>query len=149
MLLEGDFDWKEMGLSPKDMDFLQLKNMSARDIAMCFGVPSQLVGIPDAQTYSNIQEARLALYEETIIPLIRRVESDLNEYLIPLFDERLRIQYDIDSIPAMAERRKRIYENVTVAVREGIISRNEARDRLGLEPIKGGDDVFILSLIHI
>jgi len=143
MLLEGDFDWKEMGLSPKDMDFLQMKNMSARDIAMCFGVPSQLVGIPDAQTYSNVQEARLALYEETIIPLIKRVESDLNEYLVPLFDERLRLMYDLDSIPAMAERRRRIYENVTVAVREGIISRNEARERLGLEPITGGDEVYI------
>tara|TARA_Y100000114_G_scaffold155622_1_gene180276 strand:+ start:1216 stop:3573 length:2358 start_codon:yes stop_codon:yes gene_type:complete len=143
MLLEGDFDWKEMGLSPKDMDFLQMKNMSARDIAMCFGVPSQLVGIPDAQTYSNVQEARLALYEETIIPLIKRIESDLNEYLIPMFDDRLKIRYDIDSIPAMAERRRRIYENVTVAVREGIISRNEARNRLGLEPITGGDEVYI------
>ncbi len=143
MLLEGDFDWKEMGLSPKDMDFLQLKNMSARDIAMCFGVPSQLVGIPDAQTYSNVQEARLSLYEETIIPLIRRVESDLNEYLAPYYGERLRIEYDIDSIPAMAERRRKIYENVTIAVREGIISRNEARDRLGLEPITGGDEVYI------
>ena len=143
MLLEGDFDWKEMGLSPKDMDFLQMKNMSARDIAMCFGVPSQLVGIPDAQTYSNVQEARLALYEETIIPLIKRVESDLNEYLVPLFDERLRLMYDLDSIPAMAERRRRVYENVTVAVREGIISRNEARERLGLEPITGGDEVYI------
>tara|TARA_R100001440_G_scaffold36955_2_gene56154 strand:+ start:16147 stop:18483 length:2337 start_codon:yes stop_codon:yes gene_type:complete len=145
MLLEGDFDWKEMGLSPKDMDFLQLKNMSARDIAMCFGVPSQLIGIPDAQTYSNIQEARLALYEETIIPLIRRVESDLNEYLAPLYGESINLRYDIDSIPAMAERRKRIYENVTVAVREGIISRNEARERLGLEPISGGDDVYIAA----
>ena len=143
MLLEGDFDWKEMGLSPKDMDFLQLKNMSARDIAMCFGVPSQLVGIPDAQTYSNVQEARLALYEETIIPLAKRIESDLNEYLSPLYGETIRIEYDIDSIPAMAERRKRIYENVTVAVREGIISRNEARERLGLEPITGGNDVYI------
>lgn len=143
MLLEGDFDWKEMGLSPKDMDFLQLKNMSARDIALCFGVPSQLVGIPDSQTYSNIQEARLALYEETIIPLMKRVESDLNEYLAPIYGERIRIEYDIDSIPAMAERRKRLYENVTIAVREGIISRNEARERLGMEPITGGDDVFI------
>ena len=143
MLLEGDFDWKEMGLSPKDMDFLQLKNMSARDIAMCFGVPSQLVGIPDSQTYSNVQEARLALYEETIIPLMKRIESDLNEYLSPLYGENIRIKYDYDSIPAMAERRKRLYENVTIAVREGIISRNEARERLGMEPITGGDDVFI------
>ena len=106
-------------------------------------MPSQLVGIPDAQTYSNVQEARLALYEETIIPMAKRIQSDLNEYLSPLFNENIRIEYDIDSIPAMAERRRRIYENVTVAVREGIISRNEARERLGLEPITGGDDVYI------
>jgi len=143
MLLEGDFDWKEMGLSPKDMDFLQLKNMSTRDIALCFGVPSQLVGIPDANTYSNMAEARLALYEETIIPLLKRTESDLNEWLAPMFGERLRIQYDIDGIPAMAERRKRIYENVIRAVDSGVISRNEARERLDLEPIEGGDDVYI------
>ena len=143
MLLEGDFDWKEMGLSPKDMDFLQLKNMAARDIALCFGVPSQLVGVPDSQTYANVAEARMALYEETIIPLAKRVESDLNEWLVPLYGDRFRIQYDIDSIPAMAERRKRVYENVVAGVREGILSRNEARERLGLEPISGGDDVYI------
>ena len=71
LLLEGDFDWREMGLSPKDMDFINLKHMSATDIALCFGVPSQLVGVPDAQTYSNVAEARLALYEETIIPHLR------------------------------------------------------------------------------
>ena len=43
----------------------------------------------------------------------------------------------------MAERRKKTYENVVQAVREGIISRNEARERLGYEPISGGDDVYI------
>ncbi len=143
MLLEGDFDWKEMGLSPKDMDFLELKNMSARDIALCFGVPSQLVGVPDSQTYNNVSEARLALYEDTIIPLIKRVESDLNEWLAPRFGDNISVRYDIDSIPAMAERRKKTYENVVQAVREGIISRNEARERLGYEPIEGGDDVYI------
>ena len=145
MLLEGDFDWKEMALSPRDMDFLQHKHMAAKDIALCFGVPSQLIGIPDSQTYANVQEARLALYEETIIPLARRVESDLNEWLAPSFGDNITIKYDIDSIPAMTERRRRTYENVVSAVREGIISRNEARDRLGLEPITGGDEVFIAA----
>ncbi len=143
MLLEGDFDWKEMGLAPKDMDFIELKNMASREIALCFGVPSQLVGVPDNQTYNNVAEARLALYEETIIPLAKRIESDFNEWLAPSFNENLTIKYDLDSIPAMAERRKRIYDNVVNAVREGIISRNEARERLDLEPIEGGDDVYI------
>ena len=145
LLLEGDFDWREMGLSPKDMDFLQQRNMAAKDIALCFGVPSQLIGIPDAQTYANVQEARLALYEETIMPLARRVESDLNEWLSPMYGEDIRIEYDFEAVPAMTERRRRVYENVTAAVREGIISRNEARERLGLEPIDGGDDVYIAA----
>ena len=143
MLLEGDFDFKEMGLSPKDMDFIQMKNMTARDIALVFGVPSQLVGVPDNQTYNNVSEARLALYEDTIIPLLKRVESDLNEWLGNDFNENVNIRYDIDAIPAMAERRKKIYENVVQAVREGILSRNEARDRLGYEPVEGGDEVYI------
>ena len=145
MLLEGDFDWKEMGMTPRDMDFLQNKHMAAKDIALCFGIPSQIIGIPDSQTYSNIQEARLAMYEETIIPLAMRVCNDLNEWLAPSFGDNIKIDYDYDSIPAMVERRKRVYENVTAAVREGIITRNEARDRLGLTPIKGGDDVFIAA----
>ena len=143
MLLEGDFDFKEMGLSPKDMDFIQMKNMTARDIALVFGVPSQLVGVPDNQTYNNVSEARLALYEDTIIPLLKRVESDLNEWLGADFSENVNVKYDIDAIPAMAERRKKIYENVVQAVREGILSRNEARDRLGYEPVEGGNEVYI------
>lgn len=143
LLLEGDFDWKEMGLSPKDMDFINLKHLSATDIALCFGVPSQLVGVPDAQTYANVSEARLALYEETIIPYLTKIQSDLNEWLVPMFGEDLEFKYDIDSIPALTERRKRIYDNVTNAVKEGIITRNEARERLGLSPMQGGDELYI------
>ena len=145
MLLEGDFNWQEMGMSPKDMDFMSQANMTAKDIALCFGVPSQLIGIPDAQTYANVQEARLALYEETIIPLAKRIESDLNEWIVSSYGDDIRLTSDIDAIPAMTERRRRTYENVTIAVRDGIISRNEARERLALEPITGGDEVFIAA----
>jgi len=144
MLLEGDFDWKEMGLSPKDMDFIQLKNMSAKDIALVYGVPSQLIGIPDSQTYSNFAEAKLALYNETIIPLLDRIQGDLNEWLVPMFNEQgLELRYDIDSIPAMAEQRKRVFESVSAGVKEGILTRNEAREQLGYEPMEGADSLLV------
>ena len=144
MLLEGDFDWKEMGLSPKDMDFISLKNMSAKDIALVYGVPSQLIGIPDSQTYSNFAEAKLALYNETIIPLLDKIQGDLNEWLIPQFnDEAQELRYDIDSIPAMAEQRKRVFESVTAGVKDGILTRNEAREQLGYEPIDGADSLMV------
>ena len=93
-----------MGLSPKDMDFIQLKNMSAKDIALIFCTKSAN-NIPDAQTYSNFAEAKLALYNETIIPLLDRIQSDMNEWLVPKFGDDLELRYDIDSIPAMAEQR--------------------------------------------
>ena len=147
LLLEGDFDWREMGLSPKDMDFLNLKNMSATDIAMCFGVPSQLVGVPDAQTYNNVQEARLGLYEETIIPLLKKLESDLNEWLIPMYGDDIHLHFDVDDIPALSERRRLIYANVTNAVAQGIMTRNEARERLGLTPLDGADDLYISATL--
>jgi len=143
MLLEGDFDWKEMGLSPKDMDFTQLKHMSAKDIALVYGVPSQIIGIPDSQTYSNFAEAKLALYNETIIPLLDRVQSDLNEWLSPQFGEDLELRYNIDSIPAMAEQRKRVFESVTQGVQNGILTRNEAREQMGYEPLDGADSLLV------
>ena len=143
MLLEGDFDWKEMGLSPKDMDFTQLKHMSAKDIALVYGVPSQLIGIPDSQTYSNFAEAKLALYNETIIPLLDKVQADMNEWLTPMFGEDLELRYNVDSIPAMAEQRRRVFESVTQGVQNGILTRNEAREQLGYEPLDGADSLLV------
>ena len=145
MLLEGNFDYKQLGLNPKDMDFLELLNLSAREIALCFGVPAQLIGIPEANTYSNMETAKLALYEETVIPLLTRVESDLNEFLSPLYDGDIQIKYDLTSIPAMAEKTKQIYANVSQAVQNGIMTRNEAREKLGLDEIEGADELYVPS----
>ena len=144
LFLEGEFNWTELGLSPRDMDFLVQKNTASRLIALCLGVPSQLVGVPDAQTYSNMGEARLALYEETVIPLAQRVLSDINEWLVPAFGEQnLRIEYNFDKIPAIADRTMRLYETAATAVREGIATRNEARAMIGLGEVEGGDEILI------
>ena len=41
LFLFGDATWTAMGISPKDMDFVNAKNTTARDIALAFGVPPQ------------------------------------------------------------------------------------------------------------
>ena len=110
---------------------------------MVYGVPSQLVGVPDSQTYSNLAEARLALYTETVLPLMDRIQSDLNEWLVPRFGDDLEIRYDIDSIPAMAEQRRRVFESVTSGVQNGILTRNEAREQLGYDTINGADGLLV------
>lgn len=88
VLLEGGLEWHEMSLSPKDMDFLNVKHSAARDIALAFGVPPQMLGIPGDNTYSNYKEARNAFWEETILPLLTQTLSSLNSWLLPEFGGR-------------------------------------------------------------
>ncbi|MDX1948966.1 MAG: phage portal protein, partial [Rickettsiales bacterium] len=86
LLLEGGLDWKEMSLSPKDMDFISSKHTSAREIALAFGVPPQLLGIPGDNTYSNLAEARLEFWEQTILPLAEEYCQAMNHWLLPMFN---------------------------------------------------------------
>lgn len=147
MLLAGDFEWKSMGLSPVDMDFLKLLHTAATNIGMAFGVPAQLLGVPDNQTYSNVHQARLALYEETIIPHLRKVEADLNEFLGPMFGDGARINFSLDKLPALAERQRMNVQNVASAVMNGIMTRNEARSLLGFRRYEGAgaDELMVPS----
>ena len=54
-----------MGFSPSDMEFQKTKEAAARDIAIAFGVPPILLGIPGDATYANYQEANRAFFRLT------------------------------------------------------------------------------------
>lgn len=112
VLLEGGLDWREMGHSPKDMDFMNVKHSAARDIALAFGVPPQLLGIPGDNTYSNLAEARLALWEQTILPLAEAMTEALNNWLVPDYGRELKLMLDTDGISALAPRREAVWNRV-------------------------------------
>lgn len=115
LLLEGGLEWREMSISPKDMDFINTKNSAARDIALAFGVPPQLLGIPGDSTYNNMAEARLSLWEQTILPMIDNMAGSLNNWLVPLFGDDLQLSHNIDGISALSPRREAAWERVKAA----------------------------------
>ena len=115
LLLEGGLEWMEMSLSPSEMNFLEMKNSCARDIALAFGVPSQLLGIPGDNTYSNLTEARLSMWEETIIPMIDNVVDALNKWLVPMFDDNIGLYYDKDKITALYSRQESYWNKIANA----------------------------------
>jgi phage portal protein BeeE len=77
MVLEGGLDWKEMGFSPKDMEFIEAKNASAREVALAFGVPPMLLGIPGDNTFANYAEANRVFWRQSVVPLLGRVTEAL------------------------------------------------------------------------
>lgn len=103
MVLEGGLDWKAIGISPRDMDFVEAKHVAAREIALAFGVPPMLLGIPGDNTYANMAEANRTLWRHTIVPLVRRVTDDLSFWLAPAFGGSVTLEPDFDGIEALAE----------------------------------------------
>ena len=85
MLLEGGLKWQAISLSPADMDFAELKAAAARDIALAFGVPPMLLGLPGDATYANYREANRALWRLTLLPLASKLLAALSEGLATWF----------------------------------------------------------------
>jgi HK97 family phage portal protein len=115
LLLEGGLDWKPMSLSPQDMDFTTARREAAREIALAFGVPPMLLGIPGDNTYSNYKEANLAFWRQTILPLTRKTARSLEGWLRPWFGEDLNIRVKTDDIPALGETQTQLWDKLEKA----------------------------------
>lgn len=129
MLLEGGLDWKPMGFSPSDMEFQKTKESAAREIAIAFGVPPMLMGIPGDATYANYQEANRAFYRLTVLPLVQRVTAAVSHWLSVFSDEAVELRPDLDQIPALAAERDQQWARVGAA---DFLTPAEKRVLLGL-----------------
>lgn len=129
MLLDGGLKWQSMALSPADMDFAELKCAAARDIALAFGVPPMLLGLPGDNTYANYREANKALWRLTLLPLACKLLAALQEGLAPWFPDA-RLAIDLDSVTALSEDRERLWSQISAAE---FLSRQEKRALLGLD----------------
>jgi HK97 family phage portal protein len=131
LLLEGGLDWRAMALSPKDMDFIEAKNQAAREIALAFGVPPMLLGIPGDNTYANYQEANRAFWRQTVLPLVGRTAEAIGGWLGPAFGEALRLAFDADRVEALSAERDGLWRRLEGA---SFLSDDEKRAAVGYSP---------------
>lgn len=135
LVLEGGLDWKSMSLSPADMDFIEARREAAREIALAFGVPPMLLGLPGDNTYANYREANQAFWRQTVLPLVQKTAAGLQNWLRPWFDDALRIRPDFEQVPALAEDRNRLWQRLSGA---DFLSNAEKRALAGLTPESEG-----------
>ncbi len=133
MLLEGGLDWKAMSLSPTDMDFLNARREAAREIALAFGVPPMLLGIPGDNTYSNYREANLAFWRIVILPLVKKTAQGLERWMRPHFGDDVKISVDMDAIPALFEERAALWSRLSNA---SFLTDDERRQMADLPPLE-------------
>jgi HK97 family phage portal protein len=129
MLLEGGLSWQAMSLTPAEMDFARARDAAAREIALAFGVPPLLLGLPGDATYANYREANIALWRLTLLPLTARILAALSAHLRHWWPG-LELSVDRDAVPALSEDRERLWAQVSAAA---FLSDAEKRALLGLE----------------
>lgn len=136
LLLEGGLDWKALSLSPKDMDFAETKAGAAREIALAFGVPPLLLGLPGDNTFRNYQEANRAFWRQSVIPIVARLQKSFQAWLQPGYDV-FRFDYNIDRIDALAEERTMEWRRINDA---SFLTADEKREAAGYGPTPAAAD---------
>ena len=144
LLLEGGLKWVQMSLSAKDLDYINSRGISQKDIARAFKVPAVLLGLDNDSTYNNVREARLGLWDDAIIPTLRKVVNHWNKHILPLFanSEGLELAIDLTGISDLETRTERQWKRIDNA---DFVTINEKRNMIGLDPIEGGDTIMISS----
>lgn len=125
MVLEGGLDWKEMGYSPKDMEYSAAKDGAAREIALAFGVPPMLLGIPGDNTFANFMEANRSFWRQTVLPMASRMAEAMTGFLC---EGNLRLAHDLDQVEALSADREALWARVGKAE---FLTADEKRQAVG------------------
>jgi HK97 family phage portal protein len=134
LLLEGGANFISTGTSPKDMDWVNGKDGTMKDICIGFGIDPIIIGFNENASYNNKREAEKGLYTKLVIPLMREFADQLGPFLGLQDDEYLEVDYS--KVPVLQEDVKELNDRINSAKDLTI---NEKRKARGLEDIDGGD----------
>ena len=155
-VLDGALDFKPSAVSPSEMDWRESVQYNAGQIANLFNMAPQLIGDTSASTYNNMEEAKAASYTEFIFPMLDKLYSLWNRWLVPMYPDLkgAYLYYDKTSVEVVATV---IQARLTAATQRGNTSYlqgtamlDEAREMQGLPPLpNGAGKVFRLGAVLV
>ena len=142
-VLDEDATYQQVAPNIKDMDTSTMTRVTETRICAVFGVPPILLGLEaglEASTYSNYEQARSAFWDETISPLVRRIEKFLQRALeVSEREPGNEVEADFSNVPAYEDDHDAESTRIVAQYGAGILTLNEARAALGLDPLEHGD----------
>jgi HK97 family phage portal protein len=137
LIVGGKGDIKPTAWPPKD---LADRDNIVEEIAAVFGVPVTKLKANDPNK-ANAKQGDAGWMADTILPMLRQDEQALNEWILPLFDMQGQafLAYE-NPVPA-----DQVLERDThkAYVQMGVMTINETREEIGMEPQEGGDTLLV------
>ncbi|MDA1095344.1 MAG: phage portal protein [Acidobacteria bacterium] len=141
-VLDEDASYQQVAPNIKDMDTSAVSRSSETRICAAFGVPPILIGVQsglEVSTYSNYAQAREAFWDETVSPLVRRVAAFMERVLEVGRNDDVEVFADFAGVRAYEEDSGSLSTRTVEQFNAGVITLNEARGSLGLDPVAAGD----------
>ncbi len=132
-LLSGGMTVRNLGFSPREMEYFRNMRWSLEDVSRVYGVPKPMLADLEQATFSNFNTARRVFWEDTIVPQLGFYEEALNAGLMPgLGDGTLRARFDLGEVEALREAENDKAKRRIGYVKAGIMTAEEVREEMGL-----------------
>ncbi len=133
-------DVKMLGLSHRDIDFIQGLRWSLEEVSRTYGVPKLLLGDFERATYANVQASERMFWRNTVVPEVRFLEEQLNRMLLPrLGYPQLSVEFDLSAIEALQEDENNRVQRESALLDRGVLTINEVRRERNLPEVPWGD----------
>ena len=134
-------DVKTLGLSHRDIDFIQGLRWSLEEVSRTYGVPKLLLGDFERATYANVQASERMFWRNTVVPEVRFLEEQLNRMLLPrLGYPQLSVEFDLSAIEALQEDENNRVQRESALLDRGVLTINEVRRERNLPEVPWGDE---------
>ena len=138
LTLDQGMKYHEVGVSNKDSQFLESRGYTRSEIAGIFRVPPHMIGDLSRATFSNIEQQSIDFWQNTMLPWCERWEAAVESLIA---DDALEVEFDFRNLMrGDAASRAAYFHN---GVLDGWLTRNEARELEGYDPIEGLDEPLV------
>ncbi len=133
-------DIKTLGLSHRDMDFIQGLRWSLEEVSRAYGVPRPLLSDLERATFSNVNAAERFFWRNTMVPEMTFLAQQVTRQLFPLLGyDNLEMEFDLASIEALAEDENARANREAQLLDHGVLTINEVRRTRNLPDVPWGD----------
>lgn len=143
-VLRYEAQFKGLNVTPQDAQYVEGMNLTLRQVANAYGIPTPLLNDMQYATLSNAREYQQILWAHALVPDADLRASEIEEQLLPMFGAQRghrsvdHVAWDYESVPALQEARGEVWSRDRQAMEAGALTINEWRERNGLPPVDWG-----------
>lgn len=142
LAVKGDVDVSPLSMSSADMQFLESRKFTIREIARFFNVPPSKLMDDSNSNYKSVEVSNIAFYAEALQPIVTEIEREFSAKLLNEWSyQDYKFCFDLSALYALdLESRARWDKN---RLENGLVSVNDLRIERDIEPIDKGDVVYL------